>query len=532
MTRNVCSHGLHPLRRVGRSGGTEAAAGFALPLLVLVLLAGCTEPDRPAGPVVFYDLAFPRYYLTAAQAVPAACPGAMVVLDANGDELPDVYLGQGGGASDVIFLRDARVGWRVVSLDAAQTEPACAALAADINRDFRPDLVVSRLRGTVVYLNAGNGGFAPAAPIANDSQGGTAMVLSAGDVDGDGWIDVLEAGGAGTSADGAGFSALRVWRNEGGQPPRFSRWTPGPPLDACCDVRGGIIADLDNDGWQDIAAVTGDRGLLLWQNDGGRGLVPVTQSWRSGPRWSSIDGGDFDNDGDVDLVVGGDEEGRVMVLRNDGKLVFAPLEAGGPRSAGGKAGQTIWADMDGDGLLDIVRSAADWSWQRRPGQFDAVRFKYPPQPPGNSARVQVADLDRDGTSDALVVEPDGRVRTFANTHPRQWLAVRLRGRQDRSTLGARVTVRAKDGTKIVRHRVYNAQVADNRHDELLFGLGRQTQISLVEVDWPSGAYVSEPQPRLRRRIGFIEPEKSDTSRAGSPIIVGTRPLTSPQLECR
>lgn len=124
---------------------------------------------------------------------------------------------------------------------------------------------------------------------------------------------------------------------------------------------GGAAAwgDYDNDG--DLDAVINGIGtnevpvsLLLQNNDGKLEQVP---SGLPGVESSSLAWGDFDRDGDLDLLVTGQtgfSAGQVQsisrVYVNDGG-VFSDLEAGLP---GVYRGAGEWADFDNDGDLDIL----------------------------------------------------------------------------------------------------------------------------------------------------------------------------------
>ncbi len=162
-----------------------------------------------------------------------------------------------------------------------------------------------------------------------------------GDYDSDGDLDILLTG------------AVRVgmvYRNDGS--------------DTFFDIDAGLIGvhnssvawgDYNNDGDLDIL-LTGDlnnaRYSKVYRNDGSdtfididAGLIDVYQS--------SVAWGDYDNDGDLDILLTGDSSsGRFpMVYRNDGGGVFADISAG---LTGVSYGSVAWGDYDNDGDLDIL----------------------------------------------------------------------------------------------------------------------------------------------------------------------------------
>jgi hypothetical protein len=141
---------------------------------------------------------------------------------------------------------------------------------ADIDGDGLTDILVSDLDYGALYRNTGNGVF----------------------------VDVIEESGVGTAMEGK------------------SSW-------------GAQFFDFDNDGDPDIIAANGtaevlvDQYPLLLVNDGkghfknaGKEYGPYFTTKRSG---RTLAVGDFDNDGDPDVIISHlDKDGTPVLLRNDG----------------------------------------------------------------------------------------------------------------------------------------------------------------------------------------------------------------------
>jgi uncharacterized repeat protein (TIGR01451 family) len=167
-----------------------------------------------------------------------------------------------------------------------------------------------------------------------------------GDYDNDGDLDILLMGYSGSFPDSNPVS--RIYRNDGGN---FIDIDAG-----LTDVGYGAAAwgDYDNDGDLDILLTGSDHNdapvSQVYRNDGGSfididaGLVDVYHS--------SVAWGDYDNDGDLDiLLTGWSSPGDVShVYRNDAGI-FSNIGAGLAGVAGGSA---VWGDYDNDSDLDIL----------------------------------------------------------------------------------------------------------------------------------------------------------------------------------
>jgi hypothetical protein len=119
------------------------------------------------------------------------------------------------------------------------------------------------------------------------------------------------------------------------------------------DPVGVVIADLDGDGWPDLAtADLGTNTVTVLRNDGQGGFASHTSySVGVGLHPSSLAVGDLDGDGHPDLVVANVDSNTVAVFLADGQGGF---ENAVNHAAFSTPIAVAIADVDGDGHLDVV----------------------------------------------------------------------------------------------------------------------------------------------------------------------------------
>lgn len=291
-------------------------------------------------------------------------------------------------------------------------------LWGDFNGDSLPDLIMAGLdpdsgtpelrlyeNGIIVMTERSTSGI-PA--LWNGS-------LDAGDVDGDGDMDLLITG---TPEAVEPFSPVTMLLyNDGGTFRVDSAALPG--------VMGGQarFADIDDDGDLDVA-LTGDAGggrplTAVFRNDDGTFVrLPLTDPELLG---GSLAWGDWDMDGDEDLLVTGGRltpnllEASTILYRNDGGTSLTPV----PTPVRGVIfGQVEWVDYEGDGDLDLFMLGSDAVLGNESGilyRNDAGGLLPELETQGSLyGRFAIGDYNGDGDADIVTTgsNSDGTAVTF------------------------------------------------------------------------------------------------------------------------
>jgi hypothetical protein len=208
-----------------------------------------------------------------------------------------------------------------------------AVVSGDFDNDTWPDLFLSR-KGmpNVLYRNEGprdsDGGiksdwkFTDVAQAAGVTEPIVSFPAWFWDYDNDGWLDIFVAGYhiehvGDVAADYLGFphsaERARLYRNN--RDGTFTDATRKAGLYKVLHAMGSNFGDLDNDGFLDFYAGTGDPDLAtlipnrMFRNNGGQSFQEVTTAGGFGhlQKGHGVSFGDIDNDGDQDIfeVMGG-----------------------------------------------------------------------------------------------------------------------------------------------------------------------------------------------------------------------------------
>lgn len=260
---------------------------------------------------------------------------------ANGNDL-DLLIR--GNSATRLYRYD---GSNTFTLLPASFNTGYSSACGDYNNDGLVDIAIACYPEVALYKNTGNGTFAiqaGALPVTGEYG-----ALDWGDFNNDGFIDIIIT----SSSSTAGITS-RIFRNNNG-----TSFTEQQSISLIGMAYGSAEwADYDNDGFNDliIAGSTSDASYItkIYRNTGNNNFTEQTGITISGTSGSTIDWGDYDNDGFLDFIITGFNlfTPITKIYRNMGTNGFSEQTSITlPQVNNGSA---KWGDYDNDGDLDIL----------------------------------------------------------------------------------------------------------------------------------------------------------------------------------
>jgi hypothetical protein len=317
-----------------------------------------------------------------------------------------------------------------------------------------------------------------------------------------------------------------LYKNQDGRFADRSReagvWRQGPG-----DAKGlGVIAlDYDRDGWVDVYVANDTTPNFLWRNLDGRGFrdvapeLGVAVDGAGKPQAGmGVDWGDVNGDGFMDIHVTNfsDETNNLYVQRPGGGFEDAVQRAGLGSSYGRLGFGTLLGDFDLDGDLDLVvanghvddsverkRTASMSTYKQPPDLFlndGSGRFTAAADLAGAPFRgryvargLASADFDDDGDLDLAMMTLDqslvllrNNVREPGRSGAPHYLRLKLVGaKSPRDAYGAVVEVEVGRRRQVFEYQSARSYLSavDPR---LVIGLGAAEAVDRIRIRWPSG----------------------------------------------
>lgn len=433
--------------------------------------------------------------------------------DYDGDGRPDVYLSTLTG-TDGVLLRNETSGFRRISSGApsvANTSRA-GAIWIDSDNDGDLDLFVATTAGQpdLFHLNLGNGVFTTINDVSLITGSAFGQAVTMSDFNRDGRVDIFVANGGGNTAE-------RNLLLQGVEKGYFEAISGGDVTLESRNSSGSAAADFDGDGFVDlfVANIYGRNSLFRNSRDGRfERIIDSAPAPEFDPNGATTAAwGDWDNDGDFDLVV---VNGHPFDLfRNDGGGRFSKLSPMPSGDGFTTCSGTVIADFNNDGFPDILTA-------RRVGGpllylgFGNGTFMPVVNDPlvrhsSGANGLALADYDLDGDLDVLLTnwDPQTPPALFQNhSTTNSWLRIRLAGTtSQRDGIGARVRVSAPiRGTWTSQLRQIGGEDSQGAQELIAhFGLGDATLADRVVVEWPSGITQEVSRVATRQLVTLTEP---------------------------
>ncbi|MCS7189210.1 MAG: T9SS type A sorting domain-containing protein [Bacteroidia bacterium] len=275
--------------------------------------------------------------------------GTILPIDLNGDGLRDLIVGDDGPPYLIAGINTG-------SLQIAHIEPSTAitpyppqfplflpsfpsSYYEDVTGDGKPDLICANNSGLTgednlsiwLYENTNridSPNWAP--PVVGWLQNtqldaGTAAHPTLADINRDGYPDLILSSEGYYRSGTSKSRAFLYWGTPTGFELADSNWLNLPQY---ANLRNPIFAveDIDGNGKLDLIAGTSTGELWRWEENtsGAMNFSLITQSFGgiTGPPFAAPLLYDYDNDGDLDLIIGG-RNGRLSLYRQDAPLSFS-----------------------------------------------------------------------------------------------------------------------------------------------------------------------------------------------------------------
>ena len=337
--------------------------------------------------------------------------------DVNGDGISDVIIGDAGGNA-FIFHGVKNTGIpnggsatsnTIISGLGSTGGGSSVASAGDVNGDGYSDVIVAMgipSSSAQVYYGSSSG-ISLALPTVLTEAGGTfgLSVASAGDINGDGYSDVIVGDGAGKayvflSPAGVLSTAANKVLSQAGANFGWSVSSAG---------------DANGDGYSDV--VVGDKAgnAYLYLSPGGTLSATAATTFTGGVKFgtSVACAGDVNGDGYSDIIIGGDD-GTAYVFNGSSTwpATIANTAASTSLSGSGNYGLSVASagDINGDGYSDVVVGAPNatlaYTYLGSPsGSANTNTLSIPGQNAFDRFGISIngaGDVNGDGYSDVIV----------------------------------------------------------------------------------------------------------------------------------
>ncbi len=419
------------------------------------------------------------------------------MVDLNGDCKDDLLFLNGGDQLFVGYQGGTTSDVKVESVGIVPGGNAWTIMAGDIDNDGLNEIMISGFYdGLKVYKRSDKD--SPFESFYTSNSDFFAQGSNIVDINNDGWVDVF-------ICDDDAESEIFINDQNGNIAPanEMIDMTTTPASDNSGNY-GSTWIDIDNDRDLDLY-IAKCRGFVndatdprrinaLFINDGTNHYTEQAEDYGLKIGWQSwsADFGDIDNDGDLDCyIVNHDFKYQLLIQEDDGKF-YEKQDYLSQDITGGDI-QGIFVDFDNDGFLDIlIGGGRDYLLMNNGDQTFTQNSD--PFSSNNANSFAVGDINDDGFRDVLVNYGTGFSGTGSSpdelyinkTNDNNWITFHLQGTNSNAlAIGARLELYGAWGVQIRDVKAGQSYGIMNSLSPS-FGLGAYTEIDSLNIFWPSG----------------------------------------------
>lgn len=338
---------------------------------------------------------------------------AVVIADLTGDGRPDLVVGN-YDQQTYVLINDggSPSNWPRVTLGDRFAAWTYSVAVGDLNGDGRPDVAMGNRYGVRSYVLLNNGGSPDTwtrMGLGNDTTYPT-DVLAIGDLTGDGRPDVVL---------GNEYATSYVLVNNGGSPDTWLRYpltVSAPGISTFCVA----IGDVTGDGLPDVVMGNNGQQSYVAVNNGG---LPNTWSAINLPTSASSDYtmavalADLNGDGWMDIAMGNSGQNYVLMNNRTAPATWTKYNLGTPGLSDSTYSLAI-ADLTGDGRPDVLVGNSDSKYliANNGGLPNTwTRYTLPGAASESTCGVAIGDLSGDGRPDVAVANYSRQSYVLLNT---------------------------------------------------------------------------------------------------------------------